>query len=272
MDQKEDNSEKDSVLFTHIRHASSFIKLGKMTILIDPMLSEKHSLPSILFTQNKLRNPLTGLPFSIDDIVTQVDFVLLTHLHFDHFDYTAIQKIPKSTPIICSDFNKKKLMNSGFSTIYSLSDGITIDDLSITRFPATHGTGLFKVLLGKGSSYLLSFKGFKIFITGDCLLTKMIKIVLVETKPDLIIANGGAAVFKYGKPITMTIKDIQQLSAILPDSRIFVVHLDALNHCSETRLDYFDQLKNNLNIFIPADGEKIEINNVAQQPQPEMRP
>lgn len=41
--------------FTHVRHATSFIKLGKMHILIDPMLSEKHSLPPVPFTRNKLK-------------------------------------------------------------------------------------------------------------------------------------------------------------------------------------------------------------------------
>jgi L-ascorbate metabolism protein UlaG (beta-lactamase superfamily) len=249
----------NTIRFTHIRHASSLVEVGGKKIIIDPMLSDKQRLPSIILTKNKQKNPLTDLPFDVENISTGIDHVLLTHLHFDHFDTTAIQKIPKAASIICSKPDRKKLQKLGFSNIHPVSGPISIDDLGIERYPARHGRGLLRLLLGRGSSYVLVYKGVKIFITGDCLLTKALKKELIETKPDIVIANGGAAAFKFGKPITMTIKDIQQISKLLPNSKIFVVHLDTLNHCAETRLHYFDQMKAYPAIHIPADGETIEV-------------
>ena len=250
---------QSSIKLFHIRHATSIIEINNKKILIDPMLSAKDSLPSVGLADNKLKNPRTDLPFSADSIVKNIDYLLLTHLHFDHFDSKAIQILSKQTPVLCSKPDVKKLTNLQFSTIYTIDNEFETDSIRLTQFPATHGKGLLKYMMGKGSSYLIEYKGFKIFLTGDCLLTDSLKNILTKTKPDIIIANAGAAKFKFGKPITMSLKDIQEISKILPNSKLFVVHLDALNHCSESRKYCQEQIAEYPNIYLPADGEEIII-------------
>lgn len=250
---------QSSIKLFHIRHATSIIEINNKKILIDPMLSAKDSLPTVSLAENKLKNPRTDLPLSADSIVKNIDYLLLTHLHFDHFDSKAIQILSKQTPILCSKPDVKQLTKLGFSRIHTIDNEFETDSIKITQFPATHGKGFLKNLMGKGSSYLIEYKGFKIFLTGDGLLTDSLKNILTKTKPDIVIANAGAAKLKFGKPITMSIKDIQEISKILSNSKIFVVHLDALNHCSESRKNSQEQLVEYPNIYLPADGEEIII-------------
>ena len=40
-------------------------------------------------------NPLVELPLAIEDIINNIDLVILTHLHIDHFDPKAIEVLPK---------------------------------------------------------------------------------------------------------------------------------------------------------------------------------
>ncbi len=247
------------IKFIHIRHATSIIEINNKKILIDPMLSEKESLPPVNSAYNQLKNPRTELPFSSDSIVKNIDYLLLTHLHFDHFDKKAIEIISKEIPILCSKTDCKRLNNLDFLYTCPINNEYEIDEIKVTKYNAIHGKGLLKYLMGKGSSYLIDYMGFKIFLTGDCLLTNSLKNNLIKTEPDVVIANAGAAKLKFCKPITMSIKEIQEISKILENSKIFVIHLDALNHCSETRDYCKEQIRNYSNIYIPNDGEEVEI-------------
>lgn len=244
--------------FVHVRHSTSIIKIGNKEILIDPMLSPIESLPTVKTVNNELKNPRTELPFNTDNMVKKVNCLLLTHLHFDHFDKEAVATLSKKIPVFCSKTDVKGIKKAGFLMIHPITNEYEIDGIKIIQYPAIHGEGILKYMMGKGSSYLIEYKGFRIFLTGDCLLTSTLKNNLIQTKPDIVIANAGAAKLKFGKPITMSIKDIQEISKILTGSEILVVHLDAINHCTETRAYCKEQIRDYPNIYIPNDGEKVE--------------
>jgi L-ascorbate metabolism protein UlaG (beta-lactamase superfamily) len=246
--------------FFHLRHATSILTVDNKVILIDPMFSEKGVLPSVILSSNKLKNPLTSLPIKVEDAIKNIDYLLITHLHFDHFDKRAIEILPKNIPVISSKYNFKKLKGLGFSSVHFIENDFDIDGININRFPAVHGKGLLKPLMGKGSSFLLTYNGVKIFLTGDCLWTESLKNKIVAIKPDVIIANAGAARFKIGKPITMSINDLHEMAKLRNETKIVVVHLDALNHCSETREFCKEQALNHDNIYFPNDGERVDLN------------
>jgi hypothetical protein len=82
---------------------------------------------------------------------------------------------------------------------------------------------------------------------------------IATIKPGVIIANAGAARFKIGKPITMSIKDIQEMAELCKETKIVVVHLNALNHCSETRDFCKKRIGNYSNIYLPDDGEIMNL-------------
>jgi L-ascorbate metabolism protein UlaG (beta-lactamase superfamily) len=246
--------------YTQIRHATSTIEIANKRILIDPMLAAKDDLSPVAFANNKFKNPMINLPFSTDSIIRNLDYLLLTHLHFDHFDKEAINRIPKSTHLLASTNDVKKLSKLGFTNISPINKNFELDGIKIRRYTAIHGYGLLRYLMGKGSSYLIGYNGFKIFLTGDCILNKSLRTNLIEAQPDIVVANGGAATLRFGKPITMSIKDVREISEILKDAKIILTHMDALNHCTETREYCKEQIKSTPNIVIPNDGETIVIN------------
>nr|MDJ0757268.1 MBL fold metallo-hydrolase [Ardenticatenaceae bacterium] len=75
-----------------IRNATLRIKYAGQTILIDPYLANKHTLPSYA---GKSKNPLVDLPLPAAEVVAGVDLVIVSHLHGDHFDQAAQDLLPK---------------------------------------------------------------------------------------------------------------------------------------------------------------------------------
>ena len=88
---------------TQIRNATQVIEYGGVRFLIDPMLSERGSFPGFPGTINDdLANPVIGMPLPLDQII-DVDTVVLTHLHEDHWDAAAAAALPKTMPILVQD-------------------------------------------------------------------------------------------------------------------------------------------------------------------------
>lgn len=67
-------------------HASFLIKLGDVLILTDPVVGK---LP---FTRRKV-----ALPIAVDEL-KNLDYILISHAHRDHFDMNSLNKIIKNNP------------------------------------------------------------------------------------------------------------------------------------------------------------------------------
>ena len=107
---------------THIRNATQIIDYAGKRFLIDPMLADKGAWPGFPGTaRSELRNPLVELPFSRDKIV-DVDAVIVTHTHDDHWDAAAIAAIPKTLPVFVQHEADAALLRSqGFQDLRLLS-------------------------------------------------------------------------------------------------------------------------------------------------------
>ena len=101
------------------RNATIKLDYAGRTVLIDPYLAPRHSLPS--FT-GRSPNPMTELPASIEDILKGVELVVVSHLHTDHFDSVAKQRVPKDLPLICRPGDETKILEAGFTDVRPLLD------------------------------------------------------------------------------------------------------------------------------------------------------
>ena len=54
----------------------------------------------MIWTPRPWQNPMVDLPEPIEDIIAGVDTVIVSHLHADHFDEVAKERLPKDLPII----------------------------------------------------------------------------------------------------------------------------------------------------------------------------
>lgn len=90
-----------------IRNATLKINFAGKTILVDPMLSKKGELPPFgppilpLYpaSGNMENNPLVELPIPVEELLDNVDAVIITHLHDDHWDAAAVELIDKNMPL-----------------------------------------------------------------------------------------------------------------------------------------------------------------------------
>ena len=119
---------------THVRNATQLIDYAGKKFLIDPMLSAKGAWAGFAGTaRSELRNPLVELPFSIETIV-DVDAVIVTHTHQDHWDEAAIAAIPKTLPVyVQHDADGQLLRGQGFRDIRLLSEDSAFADVSLVK-------------------------------------------------------------------------------------------------------------------------------------------
>jgi hypothetical protein len=102
-----------------------------------------------------------------------------------------------------------------------------------------------------------------VYIAGDTVWYEAVEHVIQREQPDVIIVNGGGASFLEGGPIIMSAEDIAAVRHAAPGATIVVVHLEAINHCPETR-DFYRRRLPELgmtltNTLIPEDGESVTI-------------
>jgi len=219
-----------------IRHATLKLNINNKTILVDPILASKGEMTPVPGVKNQNNNPLVELPIDAS-VVAKADAMLLTHIHRDHFDETAIKLIDKDIAIFCQPEDKAKIGENGFNFVNAIDQGYSWNDISFNRTGGQHGTGQIGKLMGTVSGYVITAKNeSSVYITGDTIWCKEVEEALENYKPEVIISFAGSAQFSDGgDPITMNKEHILQICRKSPTSKVIVVHMEACNHCMLTR-------------------------------------
>ena len=257
-----------------IRNATVKINFGGKIWLIDPFLGDVHSLPSFA---GKSTNPMVPLPISIEEILEGVDYILITHLHPDHFDSKAQERIPKHIPILLQPSDLKTIKNLGFEQIKTIDTQKKLDNIKVSRVPAQHGEGNILNVMGTVSGYVLEAKGEEsLYITGDTIWFDGVRKSIDKFAPKIIICNAGGNIFSpehniFKEQISLertykVIMDEVQVFELLEykkDTKVITVHIGALDHETVTRKSmrtYLEHKNVPINRFyILEDGEIITI-------------
>ena len=133
------------ITYQQIRNATGRIIYSGLTILVDPMLAPKGEYPGFEITKSKerkaMRNPLIDLPITVEDILKDVECVILTHTHLDHWEDYAARLIPKYIPIFVQHAGDKKLVQSqGFLDVRVVGINTPFKGITITKTGGQHGT------------------------------------------------------------------------------------------------------------------------------------
>lgn len=254
--------------FTHIRHGSHLLHYKNITLLIDPVLANKGAYAPIPTKDRCENNPIVELPFDLD-FLKDIDAILITHLHNDHFDKYAQEILDKDLPIICHPIDAEKIKGFGFKHVHPINDDFMIfKDIKLSVTRGRHGHGLTAKAMGHVCGFVLEDRSEissepKVYIIGDSIWYQEIAKTLNAHNPDIIIVFAGEARLGRAKPITMSTYDIDQIATTLLDARIVVIHMEAWNHCFLTKKSLRSYLENKNyqhRISVPENGESLSFN------------
>jgi L-ascorbate metabolism protein UlaG (beta-lactamase superfamily) len=249
------------VLVRLIRSATLLVELRGITVLVDPMLSDRHTLPPVENTAPATANPLIDLPVPAAEVAAAAQIVLITHLHRDHFDPAAEALIGRDTPIFCQPADRAGLATKGFTDVRPVGSCVEIDGLTVTRVAARHTLGHHERALGPCSGFVLTAPNEPVLhIAGDCVWCPELAAVIEEHTPAVVVVNAGAARFLDGGPISMTVEDVVATARHAASATVVVVHLEALNHCPMSRAELRRHLATaglGDRVRIPQDGEAL---------------
>lgn len=242
-----------------LRHATLVVEFAGRKLLIDPMLSPPGAMPPIENSPNPRPNPLVPLPVALPEIVQDLDAVLITHTHRDHWDEAATRELPKGVPLLCQPEDEAKLRGQGFSRVQPLQTGLIWNALEVTRTGGQHGTGEIGRQMAPVSGFVLRGPGEDpLYIAGDTIWCSEVQQAMQQFRPAAIVVNAGAARFLEGDPITMTAGDVISVCRAAPQARVVAVHMEAINHCLLTRQELAAEAqKAGVRVIIPNDGEWV---------------
>jgi L-ascorbate metabolism protein UlaG (beta-lactamase superfamily) len=246
-----------------IRNATLRLELGGRRLLVDPMLDPAGARPPVENTENDRRNPLVELPEPAEVVIEGIDAVLVTHMHSDHFDDTAARLLPKDVPVLCQPEDADRLRGHGFTDVRPVEATARFDGLDLTRTPARHGSGETAELMAPVSGFVLrDGEGRTLYLAGDTVLYDAVEAVLDEHRPDVVVVNASGARFAGGDPIVMDADDVVAVARRAAGARVVAVHLEAVNHCVETRADLHQRLHEEgltHRVTVPEDGAAVPV-------------
>lgn len=248
-----------------LRHATLVITIKNLKLLVDPMLSPKDGLDPVQNCGNEIRFPMVELPVNpteLNKILNDVDAIVVTHIHRDHWDASAQKLIDKNKPVFCQPCDSEKIKGQGFNNVTPIDTKLDWEGITISRTTGEHGTGEIGKKMGEVSGFVFTSGNESVYVAGDTIWCEAVEKALSDFKPKVTVLNAGGAKFLTGEPITMTPDDVMKVHEKLPKTKIIAVHMDTLNHCFIKRTDLSKallQTKLTSYVQIPDDGEMIEI-------------
>lgn len=159
--------------------ATTLIRYGGFTILTDPNFLHRGEQVHLGYgmTSRRLTEPSIGFA-----LLPEFDFVLLSHLHEDHFDRLVARRLDRSTPIVTPPAAARALREMGFRAATPLDTWESMEvrkngsRVRITAMPARHGPMLLSALLPPVMGSMLEFSregeppDLRLYISGDTLV------------------------------------------------------------------------------------------------------
>ncbi len=247
-----------------IRHATLVLDYAGRRLLVDPMLAAAGELPPIEGTPNPRPNPLVELPCAASEPLEGLDGMLVTHLHFDHFDDPAAALLPRALPLLCQPPDVGYLKSrEGFEAVLPVAERLSWEGIAVTRTGGRHGSGALAEAMAPVSGFVLAAPGEPaLYVAGDTVWCEELRDALDAHRPGVVVLNAGGARFLQGDPITMTAQEVVAVAEHAPQARIVVDHMEAIDHCLLTRAELraaVDAAGVGERVAIPADGESLDL-------------
>lgn len=147
------------ICITWIGHASFLIQTHEVNVLIDPIWSKW------LKVIKRLKQP----GFEIQHLPS-IDFVLVTHAHFDHLDRRTLAHVAADQPIVVPIGVGNLVHDLGFNIVHELDywQTVKLGPLDVSLTPCAHWGARFLADLHRGfGGFVIKMDGRTIFHCGD---------------------------------------------------------------------------------------------------------
>ncbi len=259
------NLDPGSQILVWFGHSSYFIQVDGKKILVDPVFSGNASPLSFTTKSFKGSDVYTVADFP------KIDFLFISHDHWDHLDYkTILQLKPTVGKIITSlgvgahlaswGFDKNKIIEMDWNEEAVLGDGFIVNSVTARHFSGRS----FKRNQTIWSSFVLKTPRKKIFIGGDSGYDRHFKEIGNQFGPfDLAILENGQYNLSW-KYIHMLPEETVQAAIDLRAKKLLPVHWAKFNlslHAwNEPILRIMKEAeKKNMNLLHPMIGETVHL-------------
>ena len=242
-----------------IRNATLRITYAGHTFLIDPYLADKHTYDPFA---GKSRNPTVELPIPTEEVIKDIEMVIVSHLHSDHFDQEAQRIIPKDMHIFCEPGDVATIMEQGFTNVKPIRNMLEWEGITIRRTSGQHGSGEWAERLGSVSGFIFEADDEPtLYWMGDTIWYNEVKDIVKDVQPDVIVTHSSGAVLGDSAPIVMDAKQTVAVCQEAQNAIVIATHMDALDHGTITRasLRVYAHEKgiSEHRLLIPHDGETL---------------
>jgi L-ascorbate metabolism protein UlaG (beta-lactamase superfamily) len=176
------NLRNGSIFF--VGTATVIIRYAGFTILTDPNFLHKGDHVHLGYGLHSER--LTEPAMSLDQL-PPLDFVILSHMHGDHFDHIVSERLDRKVPILTTKHAAASLKGLGFERPIAFDTWDSIDvtkgaaRMRVTAMPGKHAPGLLRLAIPPTMGSMLEFPSgpaktaLRLYITGDTLIHEHLK-------------------------------------------------------------------------------------------------
>jgi L-ascorbate metabolism protein UlaG (beta-lactamase superfamily) len=253
-----------------IRNATLVIDYAGKRLLIDPMLAEQGAYPGFPGTANShLANPLVGLPVPLAELL-DVDAVVVTHLHADHWDEAARRLVPRGLPLFAQNqADAAALSADGFADVRVLESETVFEGIVMRKTRGQHGSDAVMAVIGERMGEVCGIVFShpaepSLYLAGDTVWNRHVEDSLAMHRPDVVVLNCGDAQVPGLGAIIMDQHDLAKVARAAPAAAIVASHLEAVNHCVLSRAAlraFLDGEGLRERVLVPEDGESCVFSN-----------
>lgn len=219
-----------------VGNATVILRYAGFTILTDPNFLHRgdhihlgHGMTAARRTDPALE--LEELP--------PIDFVILSHMHEDHFDREVERKLDRNLPIVTTPHAAADLTSKGFRAAKALNtwEPLTVSKggarVRVRAMPGAHASGAVAKMMPPVMGSLLEFENsrggvaFRVYITGDTVLVDDLK-EIPRRFPDIDLAllHLGGTMFFGLLLVTMDPKQGVEVIRLVKPKTAIPIHYD----------------------------------------------